>query len=192
MKLPFAWRRLCRRLERLVGSISATLVCVAASIAVQALLLVNASTAHAADLYAVTADPAVNGRYTVSPSIPASGRVPAGTVLTVTTQPDKGYTFDAGYYSAPGPWGAMYYESMTPTFTVTVNQDMHIGAAFIETSAVAHVDVRQDIVYAKPGVKPLKYDVYTPKRCRCRWWSSSMAAAGLPMTRTSCEVSRAN
>ena len=60
----------------------------------------------------------------------------------------------------------MYYESMTPTFTVTVNKDIHIGASFIEKAVVAHVDVKQDIVYAKPGVKPLKYDVFTPKGAR--------------------------
>jgi acetyl esterase len=166
MKLPVYWWRIVWQLERLAGSVLATFASVAASIALLALLLVNASIAQAAELYAVTADPAMNGKYSVTPSIPASGRVPAGTVLTVTTQPDKGYTFDAGYYSAPGPWGPMYYESMTPTFTVTVNQDIHIGAAFIETSAVAHVDVRQDIFYAKPGVKPLKYDVYTPKNAK--------------------------
>ena len=31
---------------------------------------------------------------------------------------DAGFTFDSGYYSVPGRWGAMYYESMTPKFTV--------------------------------------------------------------------------
>jgi acetyl esterase/lipase len=57
----------------------------------------------------------------------------------------------------------MFYESMTPTFKVTVNKDMRIGASFIEKSAVDHVVVKQDIVYAKPGVKTLKYDVFSPK-----------------------------
>ena len=65
--------------------------------------------------------------------------------------------------TTPDPWGLMHRESMTPTFQVQVNQAMHIGASFIETATVAHVDVTQHIVYAKPGVKALKYDVYTPK-----------------------------
>lgn len=119
--------------------------------------------ATAADLVTVTLDPVAHGKYSISPSLPADSKVPAGTVVTVTSRPDPGYAFDSGYYSTPGKWGAMYYESMTPTFKVTVNQDMRIGASFVEESAVAHVDVRQDIVYAKPGVKPLKYDVFTPK-----------------------------
>jgi acetyl esterase/lipase len=117
----------------------------------------------AADTFSVTLDKPLHGKFRVSPALPADGRLPAGTVVTVTTTPDAGYTFDSGYYSAPGRWGTMYYESMTPTFTVTVNKDLHIGASFIEKSAVAHVDVRQDIVYARPGVKTLKYDVFTPK-----------------------------
>jgi hypothetical protein len=44
-----------------------------------------------------------------------------------------------------------------------MDQDKRIGASFIEASAVSHIDVKHDIVYAKPGVKPLKYDVYIPK-----------------------------
>jgi len=119
--------------------------------------------ASAADSFAVTLDPAVNGRYQVEPALPADGRLPAGTVVTVTAVPDAGYILDSGYYATPGPWGPMFHESMTPTFKVLVNQAMHIGVSFIDIGAVAHVDVKQDIVYAKPGNKPLKYDVFTPK-----------------------------
>jgi acetyl esterase/lipase len=122
-----------------------------------------AATACAADTFTVTLDAPVNGKFSVQPALSADGKYPAGTVVTVTTQPDAGYTFDSGYYSVPGRWGAMYYESMTPTFKVKVDKDMRIGASFIEKSAVDHVNVKQDIVYAKPGVKTLKYDVFTPK-----------------------------
>lgn len=122
-----------------------------------------AGPAGAATSHTVTLDPSAHGRYRVEPALPADGRVPSGTVLTVTTQPERGYTLDAGYYSAPGPWGPMYYESMTSTFKVRVNQDIHIGASFIPKSAVAHIDVQQDIVYAQPGAKPLKYDIYRPR-----------------------------
>jgi acetyl esterase len=130
-------------------------------------LLALASLALAAPSFAadftVTLDPPVHGKFQLSPALPASGKLPAGTVVTVTTQPDAGYTFDSGYFSVPGRWGAMFYESMTPTFKVTVDKDMRIGASFIEKSAVDHVVVKQDIVYARPGVKTLKYDVFTPK-----------------------------
>jgi acetyl esterase len=131
------------------------------------LALALASLALAAPSFAtdftVTLDPPVHGKFQLSPALPASGKLPAGTVVTVTTQPDAGYAFDSGYFSVPGRWGAMFYESMTPTFKVTVDKDMRIGASFIEKSAVDHVVVKQDIVYARPGVKTLKYDVFTPK-----------------------------
>jgi acetyl esterase len=128
-----------------------------------------AGASQAAEAFAVTLDPAEHGRYQIHPPLPADGKLPSGTVVTVFAQPDAGYTLDGGYFSTPGPWGPMYHESMTPTFKVVVNQAMHIGASFIAESAVAHVTVKQDIVYAKPGVKPLKYDVYMPKggRTRC-------------------------
>lgn len=117
----------------------------------------------AADTFKVTLDTPVNGTFQVNPALPPDGKYPAGTVVTVTTKPDAGYVFDSGYFSVPGRWGAMYYESMTPTFTVTIDKDLRIGVSFVEKSAVDHVTVKQDIVYAKPGVKTLKYDVFTPK-----------------------------
>jgi acetyl esterase len=142
---------------------STNLTRVAATMILSSLASLAALPSSAAESFAVTLDPAVHGKYKIKPSLPADGRFPAGTVVTVTAQPDAGYTFDAGYYSTPGRWGAMYYESMTPTFKVNVTQAMHIGVSFIEKAAVAHVDVKQDIVYAKPGVKTLKYDVFKPK-----------------------------
>lgn len=119
--------------------------------------------------FEVILDEPVHGSVVLDPVLPAEGRYPAGTVVTVTATPDSGFVLDSGYYSTPGPWGAMYYESMTPRFEVTIDRDKHIGASFIESTAVEHVDVTQDVVYAQPGVKPLKYDVYSPK-----------GAAGLP------------
>lgn len=125
--------------------------------------LFGATASDETKTFAVVLDPAVHGSFTVDPALPADGRYPAGTVVTVTAQPDAGYTLDSGYYSVPGRWGAMYHESPTTVFKVTIDQDKHIGASFIEAAAVAHVDVRNNIVYAQPGVKPLKYDVYSPK-----------------------------
>jgi len=113
--------------------------------------------------FAVIVDPPVHGAFTLSPALPADGRYPAGTVVTVSTQPETGFTLDSGYYSVPGRWGAMYHESPTPVFQVVIDQDKHIGASFIEQAAVAHVVVKNDIVYAQPGKKPLKYDVFSPQ-----------------------------
>jgi acetyl esterase/lipase len=41
-----------------------------------------------------------------------------------------------------------------------------VGATFIPRSLVDNVRVTQDVFYAKPGAKPLKYDVYSPKGAR--------------------------
>jgi acetyl esterase len=116
-----------------------------------------------AQSFKVIVDTPKNGTFQLDPALPADGQYAAGTIVTVTAKPDAGYVLDAGYYSSKGRWGQMFFESMTPVFKVTIDQEKHIGASFIEKSAVDHINVTQDIVYAKPGVKTLKYDVYSPK-----------------------------
>ena len=125
--------------------------------------LFSATTPAPTATFAVVIDAPVHGTIALQPALPADGRYPAGTVVTVTTQPEAGFTLDSGYYSVPGRWGAMYHESPTPVFQVVIDQDKHIGASFIEQAAVAHVVVKNDIVYAQPGKKPLKYDVFSPQ-----------------------------
>lgn len=116
--------------------------------------------------FTVTLDPVEHGTVTVKPPLPADGRVAAGTVLEVTATPAEGHAFDSGYYAQPGIWGKMFHESMSPSFQVTVDRDKAIGASFVEKSALEGFTVRQDVVYAKPGVKPLKYDVFAPVGAR--------------------------
>ena len=116
-----------------------------------------------AESFPVKIDEPSHGKVAVEPAPGADGTYPAGTVVAVTATPDDGYALDSVYYSIPGRWGQMYHEAMTPRFEVTVVNNMHIGASFIEQSAVDHINVVHNIVYAQPGVKPLKYDVYSPK-----------------------------
>jgi acetyl esterase len=130
------------------------------------LSLVLSSAIVAAESFTVVVDQPLHGSVTLKPALPADGKVAAGTVITVSTQPAAGYTLDSGYYSVPGRWGAMYHESMTPVFEVVIDRDKHIGASFIEKSAVAHIKVKHNVVYARPGVKPLRYDVFSPKGAR--------------------------
>lgn len=131
-------------------------------VALSALIATGTGSTSAAS-FTVAVDEPVHGRLSLTPPLPAEGQYAAGTVVTVSATPDAGYTLDSGYYSVPGRWGAMYHEAMTPEFTVTIDQSKHIGASFIKASEVDHVNVKQDVVYAKPGVKTLKYDVFTPK-----------------------------
>ncbi len=126
---------------------------------VSALEFIHAQTAS----FTVVLDKPVNGTFKVEPPLPADGKYPAGTVLTVTSTPDKGFAFDGGYYSVTTARGARNTEFSSAQAKVTIDQDKHIGATFIDRKAVDHINVTEDIVYAKPGVKPLKYDVYSPK-----------------------------
>jgi acetyl esterase len=116
--------------------------------------------------YAVTVDKAVNGTVKLDPPLPADGKYAAGTVVTITAVPSAGYVLDSGYYSTRGRFGQMFYESMASPFKVTIDQDKRVGASFIEKAKVDHLRVIQDVVYAKPGVKALKYDVFSPTGAR--------------------------
>jgi acetyl esterase len=116
--------------------------------------------------YTVTLVPPVHGKVALSPALPADGNYAKGTVVTVTTTPDKGYVLDSAWYSVPGRFGQMYHEGMGREFKVTIDRDKRIGASFIEEAAVKDLVVTHDIVFATPGVKPLKYDVYAPKGAR--------------------------
>jgi acetyl esterase/lipase len=44
-----------------------------------------------------------------------------------------------------------------------IDQAKHIGASFIEKNRYPNINVTHNVVFAKPGVKELKYDVYSPK-----------------------------
>jgi acetyl esterase/lipase len=116
--------------------------------------------------YTVKLVPPVHGKVALTPALPADGKYPKGTVVTVTTTPDSGYALDSAWYSVPGRFGAMYHEGTAHEWKVTIDQDKQIGASFIEEAAVKDLVVTQDVIYAKPGVKPLKYDVYSPKGAR--------------------------
>ncbi|WP_319592267.1 alpha/beta hydrolase [uncultured Draconibacterium sp.] len=118
---------------------------------------------NAQKTYSVTVDEVKNGTIKVDPAIPADGKVAEGTVLTITAKPDKNYAIDAVYYSVKGMWGDMYHESMATPYEVVIDQDKKLGASFIEKDKVDHLVVTQNIVYAKPGVKELKYDVFAPE-----------------------------
>ena len=116
--------------------------------------------------FTVTVVPPIHGKLELVPPLPPDGKYRAGTVVTLRTTPDRGYVLDSAWYSVPGMFGEMYHEGMAREFPVTIDRDKRVGASFIEEAAVRHVDVTHDVVYAKPGIKPLKYDVFSPKGAR--------------------------
>jgi len=124
----------------------------------------NKGTTASGETFKITPVQAENGSYSVSPEIPADSMVAAGTELKIAATQADGFSLDCIYYTVlGGMWGTTSYEFFTPETTVSVEKDMTIGATFVETSLVENINVTQDIVYAQPGVKPLKYDVYSPK-----------------------------
>ncbi|MDO4228998.1 MAG: alpha/beta hydrolase [Capnocytophaga sp.] len=118
--------------------------------------------------FKVNLDEVVNGTYQVSPKLPKDQMVKAGTILTIKAVPAQGYVFDSGYFTAgePMPWGRLYFEQMTPEYKIVVNNNMDIGAYFVKKQEVENLNITQDIVYAQPGIKPLKYDVFAPKNAK--------------------------
>jgi acetyl esterase/lipase len=137
------------------------------ALAVATVSVATAAAIHAqAGSFAVTVVPPVHGTVQLVPPLPPDGKYPAGTVVTLKATPERGYVLDSTWYSVPGRFGQMYHESMAREFAVTIDRDKRVGASFVEEAAVGHIDVTQDVVYAKPGVKPLKYDVFSPKGAR--------------------------
>lgn len=152
---------------KLISSLVITALVYAAALSVTKL---NAQTSasslngESVKTFTVTSVPAENGSYKISPKIPDDGKVPAGTILSVKAKPASGYSLDALYYTVKGGiWGTTSQESFSPIMKIPVTMDMKVGATFIPLSLVENVRVIQNVVYAQPGIKPLKYDVYSPK-----------------------------
>ena len=124
------------------------------------------SGAMAQESFNVKVDQPAHGKVIVTPAIPEDGMVPAGTVLDVKVEvTDEGWVFDSGYYLSISH--GMFYptnkESMSPEFQVKVEENiMSLGASIMEEWRLDGHKVVSDVVYAQPGVKPLKYDVYIP------------------------------
>src|SRR5215510_7800345 len=66
--------------------------------------------------YTVTLVPPVHGTVDLVPALPADGKYPAGTVVTVKAKPAAGYAIDSIWYSVAGRFGQMYHEHMAPDF----------------------------------------------------------------------------
>ena len=125
---------------------------------------INNSSNESQEMVKVTLATPENGTYSVMPDLPANGLVEKGTELYVTATPADGYSLDAIYYTVKGGmWGTTSYESFEPSMKIVADKDMVVGANFIPSSLVDNLDVIHDVVYAKPGKKPLKYDVFAPK-----------------------------
>lgn len=129
-------------------------------------LLMGAGFVSGQELYKVNVVEPEHARMVVTPAVPDDGMVPAGTVLNVKISDiEPGWAFDSGYYLTMGKtvrW-PVNIESMVPEFDVEVTGNiLSLGASIMEASRTEGYTVIQDIEYAQPGVKKLKYDAYIP------------------------------
>lgn len=112
--------------------------------------------------FKVTIGECTHGRIEVTPAIPAEGKeFPKGATLKIKAIPDPGYAFECGYKAMGGGF-AFYTEYPAAEFEVAVDGACSVGASFVEPSRLQGYKCIQDIVYAKPGVKTLKYDAFIP------------------------------
>ena len=117
---------------------------------------------NAAGPFKVNIGECTGGRIEVTPEIPAEGATfPKGTVLKIKAFPNEGYAFECGYEAMNGQF-AYFTEYFTEEFEVTVSGPCSVGASFVDPEFLQGHKVIHDVVYAQPGVKPLKYDVYIP------------------------------
>ncbi len=126
-------------------------------------LLITTGLAAQDATYTITVNEPEHGTLVFEPALPDNEQLPAGTILQVTATADSGYAVDTVYGAVPGGFGVQYLESMERKLELTVDQDITVGALFLPESEFQGFSVRQDIVYAQPGIKPLKYDVWTPE-----------------------------
>jgi acetyl esterase len=124
-------------------------------------LAVQAQTDTRTIFYTVKVDAPQNGAVEINPPLREDHKVAAGTILKIKAIPAPGFALDSGYYWTASKAG-MYFEFPTPEFEVTIDNNKTVGASFIEKKALKGFKVINNVVYAQPGVKALKYDVYSP------------------------------
>lgn len=139
----------------------ATLGFITALAAGSAASVARAQTDAGATFFTVKVDGPQNGEIKINPPIPEDRKVRAGTVLKIKATPARGYTLDSGYYWSDAKSG-MYFETPTPEFEVTIDKNKTVGASFIEQKGLKGFKVINNVVFAHPGVKALKYDLYSP------------------------------
>lgn len=152
--------------RRILGTFAAAGLCLVANSSVLAQRGQPQAQADPNGPFTVTVVAPTNGTVKVTPALPPDGHVAKGTVITLTAAPAAGYALDSTWYSVPGRFGQMYHEAATREFKITVDQNTRVGASFIDEAAVKDLVVTNDVVFAKPGKKTLKYDVYARRGAR--------------------------
>lgn len=107
-----------------------------------------------------------HGVLSIKPDIKDNKSVEDGSMLTLEAKADKGYVLDSVYYAVKGDWGPLYHESLSGSLSFFVKEDVVVGAHFIKEEEITGIELIDDVVYARPGVKALKYDVFKPHKAK--------------------------
>lgn len=127
-----------------------------------ALIAAASASAQTSDRVRLTVTPPEGGSVSVEPQPAADGTLARGTKVLIKAAPAKGYMIDGIFAGAEGP-GKYYNECCAPESLLVVDKDMEVGATFLPKKALSSIRITDNVVYAKPGVKALKYDVFAPK-----------------------------
>ena len=91
--------------------------------------------------------------------------VPRGTTLTIKAAAAKGFVSDGIFAAVNGPY-KYYNECCQPESLLVATNNMEVGCSFLPAKTFASINITDNVVYAKPGKKTLKYDVFAPKKAK--------------------------
>lgn len=135
-------------------------------------------TAHFTQGVIIELADADHGSFSIEPTVNSGDVVAFGSQFTITAIPDPGYVLDSAYKMFwlidPG-WSYYVEESSNTPYTLTTDVDdarfklyggtldrYVIGAYFIPDNTWDELTEIENIQYAHPGSKSLKYDIYAP------------------------------
>lgn len=117
---------------------------------------------QAQDKVRITLVPPEGGTVKTIPPLPSDGMVERGSTLTLQATPAKGRMLDCIFAAADGPW-RYYNECCALESLLTCDRDYEVGASFLPAKTFSKIRVTNNVVYAQPGKKTLKYDVFAPR-----------------------------
>lgn len=121
--------------------------------------------AMAQDKVKITVVPPKGGSLSILPTLPPDSMVPRGTTLTIKAAAAKGFISDGIFAAVNGPY-KYYNECCQPESLLVASNNMEVGCSFLPEKTFASINITNNVVYAKPGKKALKYDVFAPRKAK--------------------------
>jgi len=103
-----------------------------------------------------------HGSLNIIPGVSEGNKYNKDTAFTINAVPDPGYVVDSIYATPRDKWWEYFYDIPDSAVTIKISSDTDIGACFLPNEDLRNISVINNVIYAKPGKKELKYDVYKP------------------------------